>query len=111
MCSLQICVHVWEGRCVGVGRRTVRWAHAATTPTARATAAITQSINGMLRSVMHLVKLRPLRFDADTPPPPGHEGYGPFLTDDGVVLGLGEEEFLQRMAGRLEAEQARQGRQ
>lgn len=71
----------------------------------------TQSINGMLRSVMHLVKLRPLRFDADTPPPPGHEGYGPFLTDDGVVLGLGEEEFLQRMAGRLEAEQARQGRQ
>lgn len=60
----------------------------------------TVSVNGMLRSVMHLVKLKPLRFDKDTPPPEGHGGYGPYLTDDGVVLGASEEDFLNMVEDR-----------
>lgn len=59
----------------------------------------TPSVNGMLRSVMHLVKLKPLRFDKNTPPPEGHGGYGPYLTDDGVVLGASEEDFLSMAEG------------
>lgn len=52
----------------------------------------TPPLNGMLRSVMHLVRVRPLRFAPDVPAPPGHDF---FLSDDGVMLGTSAEDFIR----------------
>lgn len=59
----------------------------------------TPATNGMLGRVLHLVKIQPLRFAPARPAPPGSRF---FLTDDGVVLGGTEEEYLAHMA-QLEA--------
>lgn len=54
----------------------------------------TPAVNGRLSRVVHLVQISPLRFDPDRKPP---RGYDFFLSDDGVVAGGTEEEFLAYM--------------
>eukprot|EP00055_Hartaetosiga_balthica_P001939 m.2374 g.2374 ORF g.2374 m.2374 type:complete len:109 (-) comp1769_c0_seq1:28-354(-) len=51
----------------------------------------TASVNGKLQQVIHLVDVKPLSFKPDMQPRPGQ----PIVSDDGVILGFTEEQFLK----------------
>jgi hypothetical protein len=66
-------------------------------------------VSGMLREAIECVSVKPLRFDANAPVPPGEgvklpSGRSFFLRDDGVVAGVSEDEMLAHFLAKAKSE-------